>query len=561
MFFQRYATQQGVFVPQGPHGDCRMHELGQVEGVDALGRRRRVHVREMLLEQRMHLWPRQVINLDTHADSPSSAALCDPIDLRTHDQAAPAGKTGDLGRVPEEETKRQETSVDSYDLIVIGAGSGNMLFTPELAGMKAAIIEPDRFGGTCLNRGCIPSKMLVVAADAAFAVQESARLGVHTRLDQVDWPAIRDRVFGRIDPLNDKAIAYRRESGVDVFTEPARFTGPRQLRVGERTLTGDQIVVAAGSRPDMPDIPGLDQVDFHTSDTIMRIAAIPRSMAVIGGGFIAAEMGHVFAAFGAAVSIVQRGPRLLMAEDEAVSQRFTELVADRFDLHLNSVVHSVAPSATGVAVTVDGPAGRVVLDVEVLLIAAGRRPNTDLLDVAAGGLDVDTHGHLVTDDANRTNVPGVWAFGDAANHYQLKHLANAEMRLVAHNLAHPDDLHRMKDRVAPHAVFSHPQIAAVGLTETQAVQGKIDHIVAVRDYSDTAYGWALEDTSSFVKLLADPATRLLLGAHIIGPQAATLLQPLLQGMMLGQTVDQMAHEVIYVHPALTEVVEQALLAL
>jgi len=435
-----------------------------------------------------------------------------------------------------------------------------MLFTPELAGMKAAIIEPDRFGGTCLNRGCIPSKMLVVAADAALAVEESARLGVHTRLESVDWPAIRERVFGRIDPLHDRAVAYRRKSGVDVYIEPARFTGPHQIQVGDRTLTGEQIVVAAGSRPDIPAIPGLDRVDYHTSDTIMRIAEVPRSMAVIGGGFIAAEMGHVFAAFGAAVSIVQRGPRLLMAEDEAVSQRFTEQVADRFDLHLNTVVSSVAPSPTGVAVTVDGPAGRTVLDVEVLLVATGRRPNTDRLDVAAAGLDVDAHGHLVTDDAYRTNVAGVWALGDATNHFQLKHMANAEMRVVTHNLAHPDDLRQLPTGLAPHAVFSHPQVAGVGLTEAQAVQRGIDHVVAVRDYSDTAYGWALEDNASFVKLIADPATRLLLGAHIIGPQAATLLQPLLQGMMLGQTVDQLGKDVLYVHPALTEVVEQALLA-
>ncbi|MEO5983285.1 MAG: mycothione reductase [Pedococcus sp.] len=451
--------------------------------------------------------------------------------------------------------------MDGYDLIVIGAGSGNMLFTGEVARMKAAIVEPDRFGGTCLNRGCIPSKMLVVAADAALAVESSARLGVHARVDRVDWPAIRDRVFGRIDPLHEQAVASRRKSGVDVFTEPARFTGPRQIQVGERTITGEQIVVAAGSRPAIPAIPGLNRVEYHTSDTIMRIAEVPRSMLVVGGGFIAAEMGHVFAAFGSEVSIVQRGPRLLMAEDEAVSQRFTDQAAGRFDLHLNSVVTSVDRSATGVAVTIDGPAGHAVLDVEVLLVAAGRQPNTDLLDAAAAGLALDAHGHLVTDETYRTNVSGVWSLGDATNHFQLKHMANAEMRVLTHNLVHPDDLRRLPTGLAPHAVFSHPQIAGVGLTEAQAVEQGVDHVVAVRPYSDTAYGWALEDTESFVKLIADPASRLLLGAHIIGPQAATLLQPLLQAMMLGLTVDQVGREVLYVHPALTEVVEQALLEL
>ena len=149
--------------------------------------------------------------------------------------------------------------MDDYDLIVIGAGSGNMLFTDEMSRMKAAIVEPDRFGGTCLNRGCIPSKMLVVAADAALAVEESARLGVHARLENVDWPAIRARVFGRIDPLHERSVAYRRASRVDVFTEPARFIGPRQIQVGDRAITGEQIVVASGSRPAIPAIPGLGE--------------------------------------------------------------------------------------------------------------------------------------------------------------------------------------------------------------------------------------------------------------------------------------------------------------
>jgi mycothione reductase len=452
-------------------------------------------------------------------------------------------------------------SVRTYDLIVIGAGSGNMLITPELAGLRVAIVEPDRFGGTCLNRGCIPSKMLVLAADAARSVTEAERLGVHARLDRVDWPGIRDRVFGRIDPIHDSGVAYRRSKGVDVYTQPARFVSPRVIEVGTETMTAHRIVVASGSRPTIPDIRGLDTVSYHTSDTIMRIAELPRSMVIVGGGFIAAEMGHVFAAFGSAVSIVQRGPRLLMAEDLAVSGRFTELAAERFDLHLSTQVSSVERSETGVAVSVEGPAGRAIIDAEVLLLATGRTPNTDRLQATAGDLLLDDHGHVITDDQYRTSVDGVWALGDSANHFQLKHMANAEMRVVSHNLLHPETPRALSTALAPHAVFSDPQVASVGLTEAQAVELDLDHVVAVRRYADTAYGWALEDTTSFAKLIADRQTRLLLGAHILGPQAATLLQPLLQAMMLGQTVDQLAHDVLYVHPALTEVLEQALLEL
>lgn len=449
----------------------------------------------------------------------------------------------------------------TYDLIVIGAGSGNMLFAPELAGLKAAIVEPDRFGGTCLNRGCIPSKMLVVAADAAMAVRRSETLGVHGHLVTVDWPAIRQRVFGRLDPLHERAVSYRRSSGVDVYTAQARFIAPRIVQVGEETLTAARIVVAAGSRPDVPAIPGLDTVAFHTSDTIMRIEQIPRSLTVLGGGFIAAEMSHVFDAFGSAVTIVQRGPRLLMAEDEDVSRTFSALAAERFDVRVDATVASVAPTATGVAVTIESPAGRSIVESEVLLLATGRRPNTDLFDAAAGGLALDSHGHLRTDSSYRTNVPGVWALGDAANHFQLKHMANAEVRVVAHNLTHPGDDRHLDATLVPHAVFTDPQIASVGVTEAQAKERRLNYITATRKYADTAYGWALEDTTSFVKVIADAQSRLLLGAHIIGPQAATLIQPLLQAITLGQTVDQLARDVLYIHPALTEALEQALLAL
>ncbi|MGH3830154.1 MAG: mycothione reductase [Pseudonocardiaceae bacterium] len=454
----------------------------------------------------------------------------------------------------------------SYDLVVVGAGSGNMLLGPELGHLRAAIIEPDRFGGTCLNRGCIPSKMLVVAADAARAVGEAQRLGVHATLDRVDWPAIRARVFGRLDPLHERAVAYRRDNGVDVYPAAARFVAPWVLEVAGERLTAQRIVVAVGARPIVPPIPGLDTVAFHTSDTIMRVDAVPASLIVIGGGVIAAELGHVFGAFGAEVTIVQRGPRLLMAEDEQVSARFTELAQGRFRVLLNTTVTAVAARAGRVSITVERDGRLEVLEAASLLVATGRRPNTDRLDVAAGGLDVDEHGHLVTDDTYQTTVSGVWALGDVANHFQLKHMANAEARIVAHNITHPDSPRRLGypapgRTLVPHAVFSDPQVASVGLTEAQARQRGTDHVVAVRPYADTAYGWALEDTTSFVKLIADPHARTLLGAHIIGPQAATLLQPLLQAMLLGQRVDQLAHDVLYVHPALTEVLEQALLEL
>jgi mycothione reductase len=449
----------------------------------------------------------------------------------------------------------------SYDLVIVGAGSGNMLLTDEFAGWRVAVAEGDRFGGTCLNRGCIPSKMLVHTADVAQTVRHAGRFGIGAKWAGADWPAIRDRVFGRIDPLHEQAVAHRRAGDVDVFLGEARFGGPKVLRVGGDEIRAERFVLAAGSRPAIPALPGLAEVPYLTSDTVMRLGRLPRSMVVLGGGYIAAEMSHVFGSLGTRVTIVARGEHLLSRHDVDIRQRFTACYAERFDLRLGSTVEQVAATRKGVRLDLATPAGARPAEADVLLVATGRIPNSDRLGVAAAGIDVDAHGHVRTDDTYATSTPGIWALGDLANHFQLKHMANAEARLVRHNLLHPGQPRHAPFRVVPSAVFAGPQVASVGATEQELQARGRDYVTATRPYGDTAYGWALEDTTSFVKVLADPATRLLLGAHLMGPQASTLIQPLIQAMCLGTTVDQLARGVLYIHPALTEAVEQALLGL
>jgi mycothione reductase len=445
-----------------------------------------------------------------------------------------------------------------YDLVIVGAGTGNMLPARGLEGWRVAMVERDRFGGTCLNRGCIPSKMLVHTADVAETVRRADRYGIRAHLIEADWSAIRDRIFGRIDTLSDQGAAFRRQSGVDVYLGEARFVAPRVLEVGGQQLRGDQVVLAVGSRPRVPAIAGLAEVPFHTSDTIMRLDTLPSSMVIVGGGYVAAEMGHVFGAFGTRITIVHRGPRLLSSLDDDVAQRFTERYHERFDVRGDAEVVRLERTPHGVAVHFEAKTGSAVVEAETLLIATGRIPNSDVIDVAAGGLSIDEHGHVLTDDTQATSVPGVWAVGDVANHVQLKHLANAEMQAVLHNLLHPDELRHSIFPVVPAAVFADPQVASAGATEQDLQAQGRPYIAAARPYRDTAYGWALQDTTSFVKLLADPASRRLLAAHIIGPQAATLIQPLVQGICLGNTVEQLAQDVLYIHPALSEVIAQAL---
>jgi len=446
-----------------------------------------------------------------------------------------------------------------YDPIIVGADSGNMLVSDDLAHWRIAVVEADRFGGTCLNRGCIPSKMLVHTADVAQTVRHAGRFGIGAAWAGADWPAIRDRVFGRIDPLHDAAVAYRRINGVDVLLGEARFVASKTLRIGDDVLSAERFVLAAGSRPYIPAIPGIGELDYLTSDTVMRIDALPESMVVVGGWFIAAEMGHIFGALGVAVTIVERDPALLSRHDHDISTAFTDAYRARFDLRLDTTVESVAPCRSGLRFALAGPNGHDALEAATLLVATGRVPNSDRLDVAAAGIATDEHGHVRSDTAYQTNVAGVFTLGDLANHFQLKHMAKA--RLVRHSLLHPADRHRSPFSVVPAAVFADPQVASVGATEQALRAIGRPYMAATRYYRDTAYGWALEDTTGFVKVLADPETRLLLGAHILDPQASTLVQPLIQAMCLSNTADEVATAVLYIHPALGEAVEQALLAL
>jgi mycothione reductase len=454
------------------------------------------------------------------------------------------------------------TANSHFDLIVIGTGSGNSIISDEMASWRIALIEEGVFGGTCLNVGCIPTKMFVHVADAAETVRHAHELGVDAHVENVRWADIRDRVFSRIDPIASGGEEYRthRCPNVTVFKGHGVFVSERTISVNNQTVTGDRIVVAVGARPHTPEITGLDRVTTHTSNTVMRVEKLPTHLVIIGGGFIASEMAHVFASFGSHVTMVVRGDMLLRDHDHEISTAFTEMVSNRpnIDVLLQTRPESVVPTEGGFALTLTNG---TVLHGDTLLLATGRTPNSDTVDAAAGGLALHPDGRIVVDEQQQTSVPGVWALGDVSSAWQLKHVANHEMRTVRHNLLHPDAPRSSDHRFVPSAVFTRPQVASVGLTETAARDAGHDVMVKVQKYGDVAYGWAMEDTHSICKLVADRTTRKLLGAHIMGPQSSTLIQQLIQGMSLGQTVDEMAEGQYWIHPALPEVIENALLGL
>ncbi|MCK0092091.1 mycothione reductase [Rhodococcus sp. F64268] len=454
-----------------------------------------------------------------------------------------------------------------YDLAIIGTGSGNSLIDGRYDDKRVALLEEGTFGGTCLNVGCIPTKMYVYAAEVARTVRTAGKYGIDASIDGVRWNDIVDRVFGRIDPIAAGGERYRREDcdNVTVYDGHARFTGERTIDTGTgETITADQVVVAAGSRAAVPHSVLDSGVRYYTSDNIMRLSKLPESLVILGTGFIAMEFAHVFSALGTRVSVIARSGALLRHLDTEVSERFTSLAREKWDVHLTAPARRFRPVGDGVEVELgDG----TVVSGDALLVATGREPNGDLLDVAKAGIELDDEGRIVVDEFQRTTARGVFALGDVSSSYQLKHVANHEARVVQHNLLHDawsDDtsgLRRADHRFVPAAVFTDPQIATVGLTEEQARSEGYDISVKVQNYGDVAYGWAMEDTEGFCKLIADRSTGLLLGAHIIGAQASTVIQPLIQAMSFGLKAQEMASGQYWIHPALPELVENALLGL
>lgn len=469
-----------------------------------------------------------------------------------------------------------------YDLAVIGSGSGNSLLTPDFDDARVVVIDDGLrhatrggqyvFGGTCLNVGCIPTKMFVHPAEVAQETRHAHGLGVDAHVDDVRWADIRGRIFGRIDRIADGGLDYRRRNERALMGR-ARFTGDRTLDVvvtedgdgrtaGENvSVTAENVVIATGSRPVIP--PALLDAGprVHTSDTIMRVERRPERLLIVGGGYVAAEFAHIFAGLGTEVTLVVRGTGLLTHLDTEISSRYTGIAQGAWDVRLGTEVRGVEdPGADNGPLTVRLSDGGTV-EVDQVLVATGRRANSDGLGLEHAGVVVGAHGLVQVDDHQRTTAPGVWALGDVSSWWQLKHVANQEARVVAHNIAHPDDQWTSDHRFVPAGVFTTPQIATVGLTEAQARGQGLDLVVSHQAYGDTAYGWALEDSTGLVKLIADRGRDRLVGAHLMGPHATSLIQPLIQAMSFDQPVSTLARGQYWIHPAMAEVVENALLGL
>lgn len=459
--------------------------------------------------------------------------------------------------------------MQKFDLIVIGAGSGlDVANAASQHGLKVAIIEKDRMGGTCLNNGCIPSKLLIHSADVAETIKRAELFGIEVHGYTIEFEKIVQRVNTITDSDSDEIRnAFKDVDNPKLFTNGCKFIGPKMVAiVGEDShdiLTAEKILIAAGARPRIPNIKGLEGTGYLTSDEALRLKKQPHTLTIIGGGYIACELAHFFGALGTKINIIQHNDVLIPNEDEAVSQKFTEIFSKKYNVYVGYETEYVSrenDNNTFHVVAKEDRSGKSLeLVSDQLLIAAGRIPNSDTLDLEKTGVKLGEKGYIKTDRFLETEVNGIFALGDIIGRYLFKHTANHEAQYAYHNILHPDKKIPVNYAAMPHAIFSSPQVASVGFTEQELKKACIKYQKSVYSYMNTAMGLALEDGDGFVKFLTDKTNRKILGCHIIGSEASILIHEVLVAMRAddnGGSLDNII-KTVHIHPALSEVVSRA----
>jgi mycothione reductase len=451
-----------------------------------------------------------------------------------------------------------------YDVIAIGSGSSMnilsaMLRDPDL---KAAVIEKDDPGGICLTRGCIPTKMLVYPAELVRIVGDLKRFGIDAPLKKVDFGKVMQRMRDHIRPdIEGIRKGLSQAENIDYYPSAAEFTGPYTLKVGEEIITSRLILLCLGSEVSVPPVKGLDSVGYHTSDTVLDMTELPDSIAIIGGGYIAAEYGHFFSAMGSKVTIIGRNPQFLPREEPEVSELALKEMGTHMTVYTNHEVLEVRKTMTGKKKTVarDRTGGKTTaVTADEILVATGRSPNTEPLHPERSGVEVDGRGWIKVNEFLETTKPGIWAFGDATGKHMFKHVANYESLIVYQN-AVLGKRESTEYHAVPYAVFTHPEIAAVGRGEGEAIAayGEENVRIGFQRYEDTVKGQAMGVKDFFVKVIVEKERGRILGAHIIGPQASVLIQEIINLMYTPSGSWTPARAAMHIHPALSEVVERA----
>lgn len=448
----------------------------------------------------------------------------------------------------------------NYDLIVIGSGAGmNVASNAVNSGMKVAVVERYLMGGTCLNYGCIPSKILIHPADVIRDLNDAQKLGIKGTINHVDFPFIMKRMRNFIDGDRigmEKGV----NSSPDImwYKETGEFVGDYQLKVGKETITAPTIVIASGARQMIPPLPGLKETGYIDNISVFHLKKQPKNLIILGGGYIACEFGHFFSAIGTNVTVLGRNPRLLKHEEPEISNVVLRRFSKYAEIYTGYEAVKVGKEGHHKVVWAQSRADNKTYKFkgEEIMVAIGRVSNADLLKPERTGVHTDKNGWILVNEYLETSKPNIWALGDATGSYMFRHTANYEASLVWRN-AFTDHTEKTDYHAVPHAVFGYPQVASVGMTQAEAKAAGYNILVGRAKYTDVAKGFAMGEEDSLVKVIVDAESKKILGCHIAGSYASDLVQ---QVVYLMNTDDQdympMARGQV-IHPALSEVVISA----
>lgn len=457
-------------------------------------------------------------------------------------------------------TRSERVEPDSCDLIVIGGGMAGLPIANKAAykGLRTLLVEKEVLGGTCLNRGCIPTKTMIHSARVAHLIRRAGDFGLRTSPPEVDLNAIVDRRDAIVEEI--RRGSYRqvnRNENLRLVEGEARLEDNGRVRVGDRVLEAPWVVINVGARPVVPAIEGLDRTPYLTNREALEIREIPESMMVVGGGYVGVEFAQMFARFGTRVTVIQRSDRLLPEEEPEIGEGLSGIFEEEgLTVLTSSEVFKLEPSSKGVRAHARSGGSNTTVDAARVLLAAGRRPNTDALGLGQAGIETDDRGFIRVDSRFRTTADGIFAIGDVTGQPMFTHSARDDADLLYRILVKDDRNAGTEARMVPHAVFTDPEVASVGFTEAQARERGYDVAAGRQDFSGVARARATGETHGFVKLVADRDTGRILGGHILGPSAGELIHEIALALVMEATVEDLGGA-IHVHPTLSEGINAA----
>ena len=457
---------------------------------------------------------------------------------------------------------------EAYDAVIIGSGQAGSPLAAALAkaGKRVALIERDALGGTCVNRGCTPTKTMIASARAAYLARRGSDYGVHAGPVTVDLTQVRQRKRDIVaDFRGEEEEKIEKTDGIDLMYGGAKFTGPKTLEIalrsgGLQAVTAPLVFINTGARPTVPPIDGLDGVKFLDSTSVMELGAVPEHLMILGGSYIALEFGQMFRRFGSRVTVVEQSAHLLGREDVDVAEEMQKILTeDGIEILTGTKAVKAAQSGGEITLTLQTPPGEKTVTGSHLLVAVGRTPNTDALGLDAAGVKADEHGFIQVNDTLETNVPGVYALGDVKGGPAFTHISYDDYRIVNANLLQGGH-RRVSDRPVPYTVFTDPQLGRVGMTEAEAkAQGKTVQVAKI-PMTEVARAIETDETRGFMKALVDPDTKQILGAAILGVNGGEVMA-VLEVAMLGRLPYTALRDAVLAHPTLAESLNNLFMAL